>query len=69
MVEVFLELLPGEGVELFDTSDGSVFEVVIRAVFMERGVDLSGTEDDTLNLLRFIDASAVLGVWDDPLEL
>lgn len=32
-------------------------------------VDLSGTEDDTLDLIWLLNALAMLSFWDDPLEL
>jgi hypothetical protein len=54
---------------LFDTGDGSVLEAVVGTVLMQRGVDLTGTEDDTIYVLWIIDGIAVLGVWDNPLEL
>lgn len=69
LVEVFFELLPGEGVELFDARDGSVFEAVVGAVFVQGGVDLACAEDYALDLLGLVDGFAVLGVGDDPFEL
>lgn len=69
LVEVLLELLPGEGVQLLKAGDGNVVEVVVGAVLVKGGVDLTGAEDDTLNLVVRLDvASLVLGVGDDPLE-
>ena len=69
VVEVVLELLPGEGVELLDAGDGDVIDVVVGAVFVEGGVDLAGAEDDAVDLLGGLDAAGgVLGVRDDPLE-
>jgi hypothetical protein len=68
-VEVFFQLLPWEGVQLFDASDGGVFETVVGAVLVEGDVDLAGTEDDALDLFGIIDGFAVLGVGNDPLEL
>jgi hypothetical protein len=68
-VKVFLKLLPGEGVQLLDASDGCVGDLVVGPVFMEGDVDLTGAEDDALDLLRIVDGVAVFWVWDDPLEL
>lgn len=68
-VEILLQLLPWEGVQLLDTSDGSVFEAVIGAMLVERSVHLTRTEDNTIDLLGFVDAGTVFGIGDDPLEL
>jgi hypothetical protein len=69
LVEVFFELLPWEGVELFDTGDGNVFDALLGTVFVELGVDLSGTENDTIDFLWLLDSFTVSWVGDDPLEL
>lgn len=68
-VKVLLELLPGEWVQLLDARDGGVFETVVGAVLVQGRVDLTGAEDDALDLLGIIDGIAVFGVGDDPLEL
>ena len=69
VVEVVLELLPGEGVELLDAGEGDVVDLVVGAVLVEGGVDLAGAEDDAVDLLGGLDAAGgVLGVRDDPLE-
>ena len=72
-VEVVAELGPGEGVELLNTGDGSVGDLVGLTVLEEGGEDLAGTEDDALDLLRLVDLEGgVLGVGrvlDDPLEV
>ena len=68
-VQVLPELGPREGVELLDTSDGSVADVVSLAVLGQSGVDLARAEDHTLNLLGLIDGTAVGRVRDDPLEV
>jgi hypothetical protein len=69
LVEVFFQLLPREGVKLFDARDGCVFDVVVGAVPVESDVDLTCAEDDALDLFGVVDAVSVLGVRDDPLEL
>lgn len=72
-VEVLLELSPGEGVELLDTSNGSVGVVVLRTVLVQLSVHLSGTDDDTLDLVVRLDLNiltlVVRWVRDDPLEV
>lgn len=68
-VEVFLELGPGEGIELFDARDGCVLVLVGRAVLVQGGVDLAGAEDDTLDLFGRGDGLVVFRVGDDPLEV
>lgn len=68
-VEVLLNLLPWEWVQLLDTGDGGVGDVVVGAVLEESGVDLSSTEDDTLDLLLLLDGLAVLSILDDPAEV
>lgn len=68
-VEVVLDLLPWEWVKLLDTSDGGVGDVVVGAVLEESGVDLSGTEDDALDLLLLLDGLAVLGILNYPAEV
>jgi hypothetical protein len=68
-VKVFFQLLPWERVELFDTSDGNVFDALLGTVFVKLGVDLSGTENDSVDLLWLLDGCTVRWVADDPLEL
>lgn len=68
-VKVLLQHLPWEGVELFDTGDGCTLDIVVGAVLVERSIDLTGTENNTINGIWFIDGGAVLWVLDNPLEL
>jgi hypothetical protein len=68
-VKVFLELLPWEWVQLLNTGNGSVLDSLISAVFVERGVNLSCAEDNSVDLLGLVDGGAVLGIGDDPLKL
>lgn len=68
-VQVLLELGPREGVQLLDTGDGGVADVVGVTVLGESGVDLARAEDHTLNLLGLIDGTAVGRVGDNPLEV
>lgn len=68
-VEVLLELSPGEGVQLLDTGDGGVADVVGLTVLEQCGVHLTRAEDHTFDLLGLVDSGAVSGVGDDPLEV
>ena len=69
VVEVVLELLPGEGVELLDAGEGDVVDLVVGAVLVEGGVDLTSAEDDALDLFGRADGALGMGrVGDDPLE-
>jgi hypothetical protein len=61
--------LPREGVQLFDTSDGCVFVTLGSAVFVKSGINLPSAENDAVDFIWFGDGFALLGVWDDPLEL
>jgi len=54
-IEVFLQLLPWEGVQLLDTSDRSVLEAVVGTVLGESCVNLARAEDDAINLLWLLD--------------
>lgn len=68
-VEVFLELGPREGVELFDAGDGGVFVFFGGAVLVQGDVGLAGAEDDALDLFGRGDGVVVFRVGDDPLEV
>ena len=69
-VKVLLQLSPREGVQLLNTGDGSVADTVGLAVLAQSSVDLSGAQDDALDLLRSIDGfSGVSLIGDDPLEV
>jgi hypothetical protein len=68
-VEVLLELSPGEGVQLLNTGDGGVADVVGLTVLQEGSVDLTSAHDDALNLLGLVDSGAMSWVRDNPLEV
>lgn len=68
-IKIFLKLLPWEGVELFDTSECCVFDVIIGTVFAQSRINLSSAEDNTLNVLRLVDRFAMFGIRNDPAEL
>ena len=68
-VKVLLQLLPWEWVQLLNTSNGGVLDVVIGAVFLEGSVDLTGTENNTVNCIVVVDSSAVLWILNNPSEL
>jgi hypothetical protein len=61
--------LPREGIQLFNTSDGCVLVTLGGAIFVKSGVNLTSAENDAVNFIWFGDGFAVLGIWDDPLEL
>lgn len=61
--------MPWEWVQLLNTGDGGISDVVVVAVLDESGVNLSGTEDDTLDVVLLGDGLAVLLLLDDPAEV
>jgi hypothetical protein len=68
-VEVLLKLLPREGVQLLNASEGNIIDLVLGSVLVKSGPDLTSAENDTLNLVRRLDSpSLMLRVGDDPLE-
>lgn len=70
LVEVVPQLLPGEGVQLLDTRDGGIVELVLGAVLDQCGVHLTGAQDDALNLVVGLKLAGFVGrVRDDPLEV
>lgn len=70
LVEVFVELFLGEGVELFDMGDGNVVDFVVGVVFVKIGIDLVRVEDDVVNFFGSFDFVRLVGwVGDDLLEL
>lgn len=69
-VEILLELLPWERVELLDTGDGHIINLVVGAVLVQRGVNLAGANDDSINFLTCLDVTTLMRwILDDPLEL
>lgn len=60
LVQVLAELLPGEGVELLDTREGDVVDLVVRAVLVQGSVDLTRAEDDTVDLLGALDGAGLV---------
>lgn len=46
-VQVFLELLPREGVELLNTCNGDIIDLVVGTVLVQRSVDLTGAKNNT----------------------
>lgn len=68
-VEVLLKLLPREGVQLLNASEGNIVDLVLGSVLVKSGPDLTSAENDTLNLVRRLDStSLMLRIGDDPLE-
>jgi hypothetical protein len=68
-VQVLFQELPWERVELFNTGEGGVFDVVVGTVLAEGGPNLSGAENYTLDVLGVVDSFAVFRIGDDPFEL
>lgn len=69
-VQVLLQLLPGEGVELLDTCDGHVVDLVVCAVLVQGRVHLARAHDHTVDLVWGLDRVGLVGwVTDDPVEL
>ena len=69
LVEILLQQLPWERIELFDTGNGGVLDVVVGAVLLERSVNLTGTEDNAIDCLWLVDGGTVLWVFNNPFEL
>jgi hypothetical protein len=68
-VQVLLQLGPWERIELLDTSDGNIFDLVTGSVFGESGVDLSGAENDAFDLVMVLNRLTMLRIRDNPLEV
>lgn len=69
-VEVLLKLLPWEGVELLNTSDGNVLEAAGFTLLNERSVHLTCAENDTVDLLVRADGTSLMGrVTNNPFEV
>jgi len=69
-VKVLPQLRPGKGVELLNTRDGGIGDLLLGAVPVQRGVDLACAQDYTFDLLGCVD-DVLLVRWipDDPLEV
>ena len=68
-VQVFLELCPGEGVQLLYACDRCVLVSFAGTMLVESGVGLAGAKNNALNLFRWGDGFAMFGVGNDPLEM
>ena len=69
-VKVVTELRPREGIQLLDTCNGHIFDVVIGTVFVEGCVDLACAKDDTLDFVVANNVSrGMCWVRNDPLEV
>lgn len=72
-VKVLLEHSPWEGVQLLDTCNGSVSELVLLAVLVQRCVNLTSAQNDTLDFLLWLDLELgvflVCWIGNDPLEV
>jgi len=72
-VEVLLQLLPWEWVELLDTGNGSVGDLVLLTVLVQCHVGLASAHDYALNLVVGVELEVVFtivgDIRDDPLEV
>lgn len=69
-VQVFLELLPREGVELLNTCNGDIVNLVFGTVLVQRSIDLTCAKNDTRDFLARLDVLGLVSwVLDDPVEL
>lgn len=50
-VKILFQLLPGERVQLLDARDCDIFDLVVGTVLDERSIDLSGAENDSVDLV------------------
>ena len=66
LVGMLLDLLIGEGVELFNTRDGDIVNLVLFTSLQESIVDLTGTHDVLGDLLGF---NEMLGMLFGQVEL
>ena len=64
-IEVVTQLGPGEGVQLLDARDGDVVDLLVEAVLLQRGVHLSGANNNALDRGRRGDGV----IRDDPAEM
>lgn len=68
-VQILLELLPREGIKLLKAGEGDIVNLVVCAILVQRGPNLARAQDDTFNLLPWLDGPVlVFRVRDDPLE-
>lgn len=68
-IEVLLQLLPWEGVQLLNTSDGRVGVFIVGAMLVQCDIYLAGTKDDAVDVLRVSNGITVFWVRDDPSEM
>jgi hypothetical protein len=69
-VEVLLQLLPWEGVELFNTGDRDILQATRLALLDKRSIDLTSAKNDAVDLvMRSNFAASMSWVLDDPLEV
>jgi len=69
LFEFVAELSPREGVQLLNTGNGDVVDIVRGTVLVEGSVYLSGAYQKALALLRGLDSVSVLRIGNEPLEV
>lgn len=62
-------MLPWEGVELFNTGNGSLVESIRLTVFVKSGIDLTSAHNHAIDFFVGSDKFTVLGIRDDPAEV
>lgn len=69
-VQIVSELSPGERIDLFDSCDCCIGDLVGISVLDKRSVDLTATQYHSFDILVLVDsASLVRRVGDDPLKM
>ena len=70
LVKVLAQLLPREGVELLNPSNGNIVNSLVGTVFGKCRINLTRAEDDAVNLLVGLDGTRLMGrIGNDPAEL
>lgn len=67
-VQLVAELRPREGVQLLDANNNNIIDLVGFAVFDERSVNLTRTNQETGTFRWIFNRGSVLGLRNQPLE-
>ena len=65
-VKVVPKLDPRERIQLFDTCDRSIFDVIGSAVLLKGSIHLASAENDAVNVFMAVDRLAMFRIRDDP---
>lgn len=68
-VQVLLQQCPWERIKLLDTGNGSVLDAFVGTMFVKRGIHLTRTQDDTVDLIGVVNGLAMFSLRNDPLEV